>query len=282
MKRIKKIVVMMVLSLGAGVGSVQADLVYAVKLYPAQTEFLSFDTSAPGTQTVINGSFPASLYGYGLDFNPAGTVLYALQSPSLGSAALGTINTATGSFTPTATVTGLLSGESASGIKIDPTTGTFYVVSTDLTRSTLYTLNPGTGVATPVGFQTTAPAIIELAISASGQMYATDIVNDALYSIDKTNGAATLIGPVGLDLNFAQGMDFDYGNGLLYAAFAQSSAICSFGTLNLGTGAATVFANLGNEEMDIAIGNPVPVPGAVLLGAIGLSCAGWRLRRATT
>jgi uncharacterized membrane protein len=35
----------------------------------------------------------------------------------------------------------------------------------------------------------------------------------------------------------------------------------------------------GNTEAWMATVNPVPVPGAALLGAIGLSFAGWRLRR---
>ncbi|MCX5646755.1 MAG: discoidin domain-containing protein [Phycisphaerae bacterium] len=36
------------------------------------------------------------------------------------------------------------------------------------------------------------------------------------------------------------------------------------------------------EIMTFADVSAVPLPGAVLLGAIGLSCAGWRLRRKTT
>jgi hypothetical protein len=36
------------------------------------------------------------------------------------------------------------------------------------------------------------------------------------------------------------------------------------------------------EAWRATLPNPVPLPGAVLLGALGLSIAGWQLRRGTT
>ncbi len=58
--------------------------------------------------------------------------------------------------------------------------GTMYASSTNITRSTLYTVDLDTGAVTVVGQITNAPAIIDIAITPDGDMYGVDIVNDNL------------------------------------------------------------------------------------------------------
>ncbi len=262
-----------VLCLFVALQPASASTVYAVQLYPNST-FLTFDTSAPASQTVINPAFPQSFTGWGIDFNPGGTTLYGLNSQAQ---QFGTINTSTGVFTQLAGVTGLNPNETITSMKIDPTTGVFYVSSSSISSSTLYTLNPATGALTVVGTTTTAPSIISLAISFTGEMYATDLVNNSLYSIDKSTGAATLIGALGYDINFAQGMDFDYSTGVLYAALVGNFSPYEFASIDLNTGAATALHDLDGQELDIAIQSPAGVPepstfvllGTGFLGALG-------------
>lgn len=51
------------------------------------------------------------------------------------------------------------------------------------------------------------------------QPTACSLSTDSLYRIDPATGAAILIGPHGLNVNFAQGMDFDNSSGELYQRY---------------------------------------------------------------
>jgi len=269
----KKLVLFVVLCLAVCTESLQAAAVFGIDLHWPAT-FLSFDTSAPGTPTIVNPSFsPATVYA--MDFDPLGTTLYGIDSNAK---MLGTIDTATGVFSPQATVTNI-GDPTITGLKIDPTTGVFYVS----TGSRLFSLDPASGAATLLGAHGPSTLIIDLAISAGGDMYATDIATDSLYSVDKTNGAISLIGSIGLDLNFAQGMDFDYSTGVLYAALYRPGQNSDFATLDLSTGAATIIGSLNGRELEFAITNSanpvVPAPGAIVLGMMGAGLVGWLRRR---
>ena len=124
------------------------------------------------------------------------------------------------------------------GLSIGPD-GTFWVSTT----TDLYTLDPGTGVYTLVGtFGTTGGLVIDIAVNAFNQMYAHDIADDSIYSVDIVTGAATLVGPTGLDSNYAQGMDFDFSDNTLYAFTYQDGGTNVFGTVDLTTGGVTALA----------------------------------------
>ncbi len=86
-------------------------------------------------------------------------------------------------------------------------------------------------------------------------MYGFDLVNDSLMSIDKATGAGTIIGSLGFDANFGQGMDWDSATGQLYLA-----------AFNNGTGQAEL------RIADTTTGNTALV-GA--LGTPGISQLGW-------
>ncbi len=96
--------------------------------------------------------------------------------------------------------------------------GVLYGSATDGETSTLYTLNPATGAPTVVGPITNAPCIIDIAINAFGEMYGVDICYDALVRINPSTGAGTLVGSLGVDADYAQGMDFEDQTGILYWA----------------------------------------------------------------
>jgi hypothetical protein len=217
-----------------------------------------FTLNAFPTQTLRGVSNPQI---FSMDFDVAGTTLYGVTATTAtpNPLTLGTINTTTGAFTPIAAVTGLTAGDSPSGLTIDPVTGAAFLLApggTPIVLSRLYSLNLTTAAATLIG-QVTAPTdgagtlMIDISMNCSGQMFAHNIADDALYSVNPATGAGTFIGAHGLAANFAQGMDFDNQDGTLYAFIYTGSGTNRFGSFNLATGAFTTLVQdnpLGEYE----------------------------------
>lgn len=190
---------------------------------------------------------------YGLEYDDATAVVWAVDD----TLHLGTMDTTTGVFTPSATITGPAAGETPTGLAFVDAASTFYLSTSTGTDSFLYTVDPGTGTANLVGVMGT-PLMIEIAINAQGQMYGHDISTDSIYSIDTASGVATLIGPTGYDANFAQGMAFDKLTGVLYAWLYQGAGVNTFATIDLATGAATTVASPLPGEYEGAITSSPP------------------------
>ncbi len=185
------------------------------------------------------------------------TNLFALER--LTAATLFTLDTSTGAVTPIGP-TVAFGPEEFAGLGTDPTDGTLYASSTDLTTSSLYTINPVTGTATRIGRITRSPASIAIAFDPVGQLFGYDISNDSLMSINKSTGAGTIIGPLGFDANFAQGMDFDEIDGTCYLfAFNADTGRGELRKCDTATGATILVGVLG-----------ATTPG----GLLGLGCAG--------
>jgi outer membrane protein assembly factor BamB len=253
---------------GAAVAS--AGQVYAVNLRDTPNTLLSFPVSMPAENIVAN----VAIDTFAMDFNSLGTTLYAIEYVSPNPVSFGTINTTTGAYNVIAPLTGVGAGENATGLSVDPLTETFYL-STVIGAGTnkLYTVNPTTGVATFVAPMSGATELfIDIAIGPTGQMYAHDIANDTLYSVDKATGVTTAIGLTGFAANFAQGMDFDYADGNLYATVYTGAGTGKFVQFDLNTGAGIVLADTTpwNAEMEMAIDTPVPEPTTLALLGVAL------------
>jgi hypothetical protein len=81
-------------------------------------------------------------------------------------------------------------------------------------------------------------------------MYSVDLVNDALYAVDKTSGATSLKGSVGFNVNYAQDADFDQSTGILYwAAVNADTGSVEMRTVDLDTGASTLLYSLGMAQI---------------------------------
>lgn len=208
--------------LPAGIG-------YAQDIGYISDNFVSFPLDNFTGQTVI-GTIVNAMYG--MDFDPSGSTLYALNDTT---DQLGTIDPATGAFT--ALVPCPAPAANWTGLTIDPATGTFYASDS----TTLYTIDPTTGLYTPIGAFGSS-LMIDIAMNTAGEMYGHDIGTDAIYRIDPATGAATLIGPTGYAANYAQGMDFDNADGTLYIFLYQGSGANVYGTVDLTTGAVTALA----------------------------------------
>ncbi len=157
-----------------------------------------------------------------------------------------TVDTTTGALTNLGTITGINPAHSAGGITSlawDASTNTAYVASTSITESEIYTLNLTTKVATPLGAAiTNAPGIIALGCNPAGSLFAIDLVNDNLWKINKTNGTASLVGPLGMDANYGQDADFDPRDGLFYWAAIGTSNPANLRTIDTITGTSTMLA----------------------------------------
>ena len=125
------------------------------------------------------------------------------------------------------------------GLTIDPVSGTAYISST----TDLFTIDLTTATTTAVGTMGTAGGlVIDIAMDCNGALYAHDIGDDSLYSVNTATGAATVIGGTGLAANFAQGMDFDNDDGQLYGFVYTGGGTNTFGTFNLATGAVSALS----------------------------------------
>jgi hypothetical protein len=117
--------------------------------------------------------------------------------------------------------------------------------------STLYSLDLATGATTSIG-SSTGNCIIDIAIDPSGVMWGVDIVNDTTVIIDKTSGAAQVVGPTGVNFNFAEGMDIDPTTGIIYfAGFDFDTFAGGMYIIDPTTGAAQFQSPTGNNvELD--------------------------------
>ncbi len=216
---------------------------FACNIYPG-TNLQQFpDIDVPGTWNTI-GNYGSYSFFAGDFLNGDFSTLYAIDYDTN---ALYTLDTATAAVTLVGPCTPY-GGEAWTGLtgSVD---GTLYAASTDITRSTLYTVDPNTGAATVVGQITNAPGIIDIAINPAGELYGVDIVTDSLVRIDPLTGAGTVVGPLGVDANYAQGLDFDDISGTLY--WASYTTQGELRTIDTTTGASTlVGAFPGGAEVD--------------------------------
>jgi hypothetical protein len=80
-------------------------------------------------------------------------------------------------------------------------------------------------------------------------MYSHDIVNDSLISIDKATAAGTIIGPLGYDANFGQGMGWDPATDTLFlAAFNNGTFQAELRAADRTTGNTVLVGVLGADD----------------------------------
>ena len=216
---------------------------YAIDVYPGYN-LVTFDSDAPGSWTVVGGVPGTTFFGGDFlsgDFSKMYVVSYDYNT-------LNALDMATAAYTEIGPALPY-GGESWTGLAGAPD-GTLYgSTSACGSRSTLYTVNPDTGETTVVGEVTNAPCLIDIAVNADGEMYGVDIVNNVLLQIDTATGAGTVIGSVGIDANYAQGMDFEEESGVLYWAAYSSSG--ELRVIDTTTGASTLIGGFpGGAEVD--------------------------------
>lgn len=169
-------------------------------------------------------------------FGPGGTTLYVFAD---GDDTLYTVDISTGN----ATSVGPLGVDvNDPGMAFCPDDGIMYLVSEE---GDLYSLNLTNGAGTLIGsggpYGPTA-----LACTATGTLYAVSDADDQLYTVDRTTGAATVVGPLGVDISDA-GLGLNGGTLLLVTDDLPTNLY----QVNIGTGAATVLAVLDAGELSL-------------------------------
>ncbi|MCK9422023.1 MAG: carboxypeptidase regulatory-like domain-containing protein [Bacteroidales bacterium] len=218
---------------------------YAFDINPGYT-FFSFDTDDPATHNVISP----------IDYTPFGGTFEAVNTSFMfvidyNTNWLKKVEIATGNVTDIG-YCNPYGYQSWTGITVDKTTNIMYGISTDLVVSFIYYIDMATGATTLIG-PTDIPGAIDLTIDGTGQMYSFDIVNDESYRIDKETGVSTLLGSIGYDANYAQGMGWDpISDNIFLAAYNNATESGELRILDRVNGNSTLVGSMGGEIDGIA------------------------------
>ncbi len=152
-----------------------------------------------------------------------------------------------------------VANERWSGAAWDPSTDTFYAVTTAQVGnqgcywSGLYTIDLDTAQSHFVGPVESGgdECLIDIAFDQGGALYALDIRTDGLLAIDPGTAQATRVGSLGVDANFSQSIKFDRATGTLYwLGYAQSIGFVA--TIDPVTAQPTIVgATPDNQEMAV-------------------------------
>ncbi len=123
------------------------------------------------------------------------------------------------------------------------------------TATELYIITSPLLEVQPVGPMNNAGIIIGLAKDDNENLFGIDLSDDNLYSIDKMTGNSTIIGALGVNLNYAQdvGGDPSTGNlyGTLYVDDGSGNNSSGLYSIDKTTGTASLLGNVQADEYSI-------------------------------
>jgi len=188
-------------------------------------KIVTFDiNNINGMTTIVNNPLPDFVNGIVYPLNVTTYVYASAYNQNI----LYKLDVATGAMTTLGPLVGLPGG--FAGITVDPTTGTYY--GNQATNGQLYKFDPTALTATLIGsYGPPANLMIGITCDATGALWGHDIGSDNFFSINKTTGVATVVGPLGFNANYAQSEFYD-----------QATSKVIMGAYNLGTGAAEIRA----------------------------------------
>ena len=190
-----------------------------------------------------------------LSFGPRGATLYGTSDTT---DSLYTINTTSAALTLVGPLNVASSGAPGSppsdinnpGLAFCPDNNTMYladtaslgrVFSVNLSSGQVTYIGQGVAGSTPTAYNPSA-----LACSQTGVLYAVSDTDDALFTINRTTGEATLVGPLGIDISNS-GLG-DLGSGLVLVTDRTPTILYSVNRL---TGAATVITQLSASGLSL-------------------------------
>lgn len=201
--------------------------------YGPTTDFVWFQGDQPEVLNVV-GPYPGAGFSNAGDF-PLNDDSFVYELDNNG--VLRTIDIATGTVTQLGTV-----GTGWTGMSTDPTDGTIYASTTDA----LYIIDVDALTSTFIGIFG-IDFMIDIAIDGNGIMYGYSLTDNNLYQINKGTAAITLIGNIGFDANYGQGLTWDSGSDqLLMAAFNGGTFQAEFRLVDRTTGNTQLIGVLGS------------------------------------
>ena len=136
------------------------------------------------------------------------------------------------------------------GLCFDSTTQTWYGTG----NHNLYTVDITTGQTMLIGADGLTTSLVGLACDNDGTIYGYDAVlsgMSSLYTLNKANGTATLIGPMGVGFCYAQDPAYDRDNDILYVAGYTQVGTSGLYTCDVSTGVVTFLGPFQNNlEID--------------------------------
>ncbi len=192
---------------------------HAVDIYAVNTiaptvdgsdELIIFDPASPDGYTVVGSTGVPNIGFGGLEFDAEGNLwAFATLFKNTGGAASGlySVNPATGAASP---VGGTL--QTLQDLAYNPVDGQMYGMNTRFaSESTLFRVDLGTGVVTPVGLMTGFPErhyLGGLAVDSAGTFYVVELETDTVYSGD--GSVFTQLYTIPQDIGYSQGMTVDW------------------------------------------------------------------------
>ncbi len=150
-----------------------------------------------------------------------------------------------GSYTMLADYSSLGQGDYWTGVAYDSSNNKLYLT----TAYTIYELDPATYAIIDT-IPISSGMTIGVACIANGTMYAVDIENDNLMTIDTTDGSVIVIGSLGFDANYAQDIAYDRINNKLYGTlYSDNGALYD---INISSGAASIIGNFSEGQVEVA------------------------------
>ena len=135
-------------------------------------------------------------------------------------------------------------GVAVLGLAYHPTETTLYgaVANSVADPSSLVNINQTTGAYTVIGAH--GVDLATLTNLSDGRLFGVD-VEDNLYQVNPSNGAASLIGPTGLSSTGTSDFSLASNGTTLYYTYSANGGVSSLYTLSLSTGAATTVGSTG-------------------------------------
>jgi len=121
------------------------------------------------------------------------------------------------------------------------------------TSAQLATVDVHTGVATPIGSPAGVP-LEAMAFAPDGILYAANFNTNDLYTVSRSTGAATFVGPLGF--GWIMDMAWDPANSAMLAIASQQGCVgasSSLYSINLASGAGTLVTDIPSDNCLMAL-----------------------------